>query len=659
MFFDEITIANVGLFRDRQTIALAPSSPKRPVVLIGGLNGTGKTTLLDSIQLALYGRRAPISNRGSLAYDEYLRRSINRGSNGNHEASVALQFRQWDQGKEHQYRVKRSWTVHGKGVAERLEVHRDGALDRTLTETWADFIEEMFPVEIAELFLFDGEKIESFADLETSTQVLSTAVHSLLGLGVLRRLDADLMALERRKRVELKSDVERNEIESLNREIVKLDEQREAAAIARAAKQNEYDKRAKALREAQALYEKSGGILFEQRDALEKEQQETTRTIRDIDKQIRDCAEGAAPLLLVENLLAELSMQIKREEVAQEAAVVCQVLTDRDRHVLGIAKRKGLSGTALEALSSFLNKDRLRWEEASKGIDYYLSFSADGKEDLETLRRVTLKQLRKRIAVLLSQSDLLQVALVDIGRKLSGVPSADFIQKLIAERDSALQKLSASESSLQESDYELKRIAELHDEKARLLASILERTVETRFAAETAARMILHSTRARETLSKFSAEIVKRHAKRISDLIFDSFKRLLRKESLVSALEISPDTFSLEMRGSDGHVLLPDRLSAGERQLLAVSILWGLARASGRTLPVIIDTPLGRLDASHRGRIVEGYFPFASHQVVLLSTDEEINAKYYQQLKPHVGRAHHLEYDDQQGISNVRSGYFW
>lgn len=659
MFFEEVRINNVGLFRDQQIIALGSATPKKPVVLIGGLNGTGKTTLLDSIQLALYGKRAPLSNRGNLAYEEYLRRSISRGSNGNREASVAVQFRHWHEGKEQQYRVRRIWTVNQKGVAERIEVYRNDLLDRMLTETWPDFIEELLPVEIAQLFFFDGEKIESFADIETSTLVLSRAVHSLLGLSILKRLDADLSALERRKRTELKTDVERKEIETLKSEISKLDERREASVIRRATRQNEYDRRVKALREAQVLYEKSGGTLFEQRDEIEKEQQEANKQLREVEKQIRECAEGSAPLLLVEDLLAEISVQLRREETATEAKVVSQVLAERDRQLLKIIKSKQLPKTASESLSSFLEDDRLQWEAASAGVDHYLGLSTEGKSDLADLTRVSLKQLRRRIADLMTQSERLHVRLIDIGRKLSGVPSADLIEKLREQRTVAQTNLAGVESSLQESDYELKNIHEAREERENLLISLIETAVEGEFAGERSHRVIAHSQRARETLARFSAAIVQRHVKRIGELIFDSFRRLLRKESLVSGLSIAPDSFELEIRGADGKPLPPDRLSAGERQLLAVSILWGLARASGRNLPVIIDTPLGRLDATHRGRIVEGYFPYASHQVVLLSTDEEINKNYYQQLKPYVGQMHHLEYDDQQGVSQVKSGYFW
>jgi DNA sulfur modification protein DndD len=102
-----------------------------------------------------------------------------------------------------------------------------------------------------------------------------------------------------------------------------------------------------------------------------------------------------------------------------------------------------------------------------------------------------------------------------------------------------------------------------------------------------------------------------------------------------------------------------DRLSAGERQLLATSLLWGLAKASGRPLPTIIDTPLGRLDSSHRRHLLDRYFPVASHQVILLSTDEEVDETSLARLKSHIGRSYTLTFDEQEHSTIVKPGYFW
>ncbi|MEM9492336.1 MAG: DNA sulfur modification protein DndD, partial [Myxococcota bacterium] len=153
--------------------------------------------------------------------------------------------------------------------------------------------------------------------------------------------------------------------------------------------------------------------------------------------------------------------------------------------------------------------------------------------------------------------------------------------------------------------------------------------------------------------------LVARNVKRIEKLILDSFRQLLRKKTLVSSMTIDPKSFSVELRDRNGDKLSPERLSAGERQLLAVSMLWGLARASGRPLPAVIDTPLGRLDSTHRSLLVERYFPYASHQVLLLSTDEEIDEHYFGRLRPHVGRSYLLDFDDRAGATSVREGYFW
>jgi DNA sulfur modification protein DndD len=100
------------------------------------------------------------------------------------------------------------------------------------------------------------------------------------------------------------------------------------------------------------------------------------------------------------------------------------------------------------------------------------------------------------------------------------------------------------------------------------------------------------------------------------------------------------------------------QLSAGERQLLAVAILWGLGRAAGRPLPAVIDTPLGRLDSEHRTKLIEGYFPFASHQVILLSTDEEIAGAYYEKLRPWIAHEYRLQYCEERDVTTIEIGYF-
>ena len=141
-------------------------------------------------------------------------------------------------------------------------------------------------------------------------------------------------------------------------------------------------------------------------------------------------------------------------------------------------------------------------------------------------------------------------------------------------------------------------------------------------------------------------------------MALDSLRQLLRKERLVESLRIDPDTFAVSLTGPGGSELPVERLSAGERQLLATALLWGLRRAAGRIVPLVIDTPLGRLDSSHRMHLVTRYFPHASHQTILLSTDEEIAGTYYESLRPWIGAEYTLVTNEAAMSTEIKPGYF-
>jgi DNA sulfur modification protein DndD len=136
-------------------------------------------------------------------------------------------------------------------------------------------------------------------------------------------------------------------------------------------------------------------------------------------------------------------------------------------------------------------------------------------------------------------------------------------------------------------------------------------------------------------------------------------RNLARKEDLVSQLSIDPKDYSVTLRDARGDKIRKADLSAGEKEIYAICLLWGLAQTSGRQLPIVIDTPLSRLDSDHRKAIVERYYPTASKQVIILSTDTEIDREYYALLAPQVDKAFLLDYDARLGKTTVQRGYFW
>ena len=225
MILDSIILENFGAYGGRQEANLTPEEGK-PIILFGGLNGGGKTTLLDAIQLAFYGAKARTSNRGRLAYKDYLRDSIHRGTDPSEGAAVIIRFRRMIDGEPRHFELRRSWRQGVKGIEETVRVLREGLPDDVFTDHWDEVIDAYLPSSIAHLFFFDGEQIKDLAEGGHAAEILGTAVHSLLGLDLVDRLEGDLKVFERRKRAESLDEAAIARLAHARRELEHLDRSR-------------------------------------------------------------------------------------------------------------------------------------------------------------------------------------------------------------------------------------------------------------------------------------------------------------------------------------------------------------------------------------------------------------------------------------------------
>jgi DNA sulfur modification protein DndD len=269
-----------------------------------------------------------------------------------------------------------------------------------------------------------------------------------------------------------------------------------------------------------------------------------------------------------------------------------------------------------------------------------------------------MEEARGRAQAKLDEFQKSELSFENSKMKLAAIPSVDALAKLEQERSELGHQVALLTGEQNSEASQLDRLRRELERKCVEIERMYQSDAQSTLDDGDTNRVLRHSQKVEETLSKFKQAMISRHLHRLEALVLDSFIQLLRKKALVSELSINPQTFDLELKNKNGEVITPDRLSAGERQLLAISVLWGLARASGRPLPMIVDTPLGRLDSSHRKRLVSHYFPHASHQVILLSTDEEISGRYYQSLMPFVGRSYQLVHDEELGGTTVKLGYF-
>lgn len=658
MILDSIILENFGAYGGRQEAVLTPGDG-RPIILFGGMNGGGKTTLLDAVQLAFYGPKARLSNRGRLGYRDYLRESIHHGVDPGEGAGITLRFRRVIEGESRDFELQRNWREGVKGTEETVRVLCDGKPDDIFTEHWDETIEAYLPSGIAHLFFFDGEQIKELAEGGHAAEILGTAIHSLLGLDLVDRLETDLKVFERRKKAEEIDQEAAQKLAQAQEELQHLDREQEKVAMEEGALVNEAGRLGKELRAKEEQFRSEGGDLYRRRQELEDELTELRGRKAAAEGKLRELLAGPLPLLLVEDLLGEVEQQVRHETKIRQARALRDALEDRDREVLATLELESerVGAEPISRIAQVLETDR-RKRIGLAEEPLILDADDDLAARIAHLRATVLPAADQESRNLRAKLAALEENIARLESEVDRIPAAERIAVVQRELDTIRR---AHEAKLAELD--LVRVRKKALQRQREVAearldSLDQRDMDTQWVESDRQRMLKHSQRVRDTLGRFRTRVVQRHTARIEALMLESFHTLLRKTQLVTDLTINPETFEVTLTGRGGKMLPFDRLSAGERQLLATSLLWGLARASGRPVPTIIDTPLGRLDSSHRRHLVERYFPYASHQVLLLSTDEEIAGPYYDALKPFIARTYLLTHSEESGRTLLEHGYF-
>lgn len=654
MIFTEIVLHNFGIYKGRHTVDLKPKSLKKPIILFGGLNGGGKTTFLDALQLTLYGKFAKCSSRTEVSYKAYLRDAINTHVDPNEGAALELEFIHHSEGNETTYRIKRFWKSTGKSIDESMEVLKDGHIDTVMSEQWYEYVDEFIPSNISNLFFFDGEQIESLADPASSAEIIQTGIMSLLGLDLVDKLREDLETVKRRRTTAAANNKTSKTIRQLENDVHFLQENTKQHKEKLAGKFSTIDSLERQIISSKKTYKKQGGELYDQREMIINEHRHQSQQLNDIENRIRKYSEGPAPLLLVEDLIQRAQKQSEKESASMLNRDVISVLEERDLDVIGQFSEKSNQLDTVNLLIELLGKDRAERSKSAKETT-----PLNVHEDiLKPLTKTFFAQLKNEAKQLKLAHELLVEELASSDKKLSTIPEADMIREIS-------QQLKSVEDSHKVAQGESIVLQQVLDESTRALLSkqnemdrLLHTANEEQLNDHRNKHILEHTAEVQKTLSLYREALVNKHIGRLETLITESFKSLIRKSDLINMILISPIDFSLMIFSPQNEPIPANRLSAGERQLLAISVLWGLAKASGRPLPAIIDTPLGRLDSKHRTHLVNNYFPNASHQVILLSTDTEIDRKYRDDLAKSIGKEYHIQYQEQQQSSTITPGYF-
>lgn len=658
MILESLTLHNFRSYGGKHTLRFAPPSTRRPITLIGALNGAGKTSILDALQLTLYGKlSACVGVQDQGGYDEFLRRSIHRGVSPRDGAALELEFLHERAGRTHRYRVRRSWYVRASGAREAVQVHVDGELDHGLSHDWGNHAESVLPSGLAPLFLFDGEKIEQLANPSNSSAILRSAIHGLLGLDIVDKLTSDLLVVERRQHARHRDDPAIAALEDWRDKREQAQERSSEANDARAEMRTRRDGLRTSLQKAEEFFKSQGGDAYLEQSEVEQQLALVEAERVSVESELLSVAAGSLPLSIVPELCEAVLAQSEVEETSRRALMLQEELENRDTALLEFLSSSGESTGLRASIEAFLEGDRA--ERARQGTaESYLALPSEGRSRLEVLLGQGMGEEIKRAQALLRRLEKLEVQLEELEARRAKIPDRDAIRDAQSELHRCQAELKACEDELAKREREAEHLSRaLNHVIARVQTA--ERRARAAATAQDASRRVAdYCGKGRSTLDQFRAALLERNCERIAGLVHESFVSLHRKKGLITGIEISPGSFDVLLKSKNDLPLDPSELSAGERQLLATAFLWGLARASGRELPTVIDTPLGRLDSEHRAHLVSRYFPKASKQVVLLSTDEEIAGRHYEGLASRVGQHYQVVYDEAVGASRIEEGYF-
>lgn len=658
MYFTKVELQNFGIYKGTHEMCLTDKVGNRNITLVGGLNGRGKTTFHDAILIALYGKQAlKYIQEKARSYDKLLLDHINKHAK-NKETYVAVSLC-LDDGTD--IRVKRVWSAKGKKIEQETIVEKNGVVDKYLGESWSYYIEEILPFGIARFFFFNNEKITQLAD-DTSFEQIKSSIKSAIGVSAIEKAIEHADEVIRRKKSALAA-FEKSEENVGYQEVEKQIEDIDAR-LAEATKQaNELEKRCETLAATLEVKEKefwsSGGDLSRNRDAIKLEMQKISSEVARVQEEIMQLAvDASTPLFMCRNLVSQ-SYDVELSSQQSEAKLYSdRIIVNLHQQIMDRLADCGLSSADLNAVKLIINDVLVGHLPENTSNEPIKNMSATSMMLYQRLIAEVFQKITQRIDALVNHVDAQESELMSLDAHLGAADEKTLAMQLF----DALKSIEA-EKAIADSDYQrhLDQIESLKRQREMLVAKriqLIKAIAEKEHANDDNARIVKYAAMSIEVLSEFKVRLQREKVAKLSSTATSCFRELVQKESLVSEIRIDSTTLDVTIIDIDGKELLKSQLSAGEQQMFAVAIVWALALTSGYKAPVIIDTPMARLDSSHRANFVTKYLPAASSQVMVLSTDEEIYGRYLDLVRDNVVDYYTLLYREEEQCTSIVHGYF-
>ena len=659
MLIKRVELTNYGAYGGDNAFDLSTTAG-RPIVLVGGTNGAGKTTLFESVLLCLYGAESLDGRVTQKSYGTHLAKKVHRtrGMVSRDGTSISVTFQISHAGTIQEYKVTRSWGMNGE--PESLYVHSTDESKITRSDIdakgWQSFIDSLIPRGIARLFFFDGERIARMME-EGESALIKSSFDTLLGLDIIRQLRRDLEINMMRNTKGNNAHI-REEFERLTAERKDTEERIVRLTDKLASKKDSLETAQSTVREIEASIGALGGGFAARRSELKTKREAASKARDAVAFRIREACANSLPFAVMPVQTAAIVAQIHEDRQSAMRSMTTAAVSESIERA---KKRLSVDGVwdelenGSKLRSILIPKLIAALEPIDNGDDNTSLFSLSREQEDSILS--TINNSREATRTLEKDSEELRNLDEEISRidvSLASAPNDDEIGPMITRLGNAQSELGMLAAE----------INHIKEEKSSLTA--LSRHIQVKIRGVVSQLYKDKKAGVRVELTKNVQQVLDSYATKLADKklsileinLLEAIRTLMHKKELIDHVGIDRKTYAITLYKQNDIAIQRDSLSKGEQQMLTTAVLWALARTSGRPLPFMIDTPLARLDAEHRSKLIEKFFPTASHQVIILSTDSEIGSNELAQLGDCISRSYAIEYDADEDRTLPRLGYF-
>lgn len=657
MYFTKIELYNFGIYKGTHVMTLSPKDGQRNITLVGGLNGRGKTTFHDAILLALYGRNAlKYIQEKERSYERLLLNRINKhASDSCAYVSVSMQL---DDGTD--IRIVRKWAKRKNKAVQEFHVEKNGAADHLLGENWDFYIDEILPFGIARFFFFNNEKITQLAD-DVSFEQIKLSIKSAIGISAIEKAIEHLDSIVQKKEKALK-EFEASEENLGYRETSQQISEVDVRLNDARARANDLELQLDELTATADIREKefwaAGGNLSKDREAIKAEKQRLSDDAEKTQNEIVKLASDASsPLFMCRDLVSKAYNTNQALQKSQLERHSDEFRQDSYYRIVDRIHEFNIPAELYTELIAVLSEELLNPVSKANELPD-IDFTSTSMLILEQLLTETFQQFPFKVRSLLGKVEQQESKLMNLDSHLEAADDKNVAMRLF----DALKDVENERSTVAaEYKQQLGHIQALTNERASLSArrsKFIKAITAKENTNDDNARIIRYAAMSIDVLTELKIRLQRQKVEKLSDTVTNCFKTLVEKESLFKRVHIDPETLDVTIVDIDDKIIQKDQLSAGEQQMFAVSIVWALALTSGYKAPVVIDTPMARLDSQNRSNFVSKYLPAASEQVIVLSTDEEIYGQYLDLLQANVIDCYTLLYHEEGQYTEIVKGYF-